>query len=102
MTKATLIRRFNWGGLTGSEVQRFSLLSSRREHGSFQADMEMKELRVLLLGSEGKQEKTGIQGFKAHSYSDTIPPTRPHFLIVPNAWVQPYSNHHRGLHIETG
>jgi hypothetical protein len=47
MTKATLIRTtFNWGWLTGSEIQ---ALSSRREHGSIQAGMVQEELRVLHL-----------------------------------------------------
>jgi hypothetical protein len=52
MTKATLIRTtFNWGWLTGSEVQvqRFSPLSSRQDHGSIQAGMVQDKLRVLHL-----------------------------------------------------
>jgi hypothetical protein len=45
MTKATLIRTaFNC-----SQVQRFSPLSSRWEHGSIQAGMVQEELRVLHL-----------------------------------------------------
>ena len=45
MTKATLIRTtFNGAGL---QVQRFSPLSSRQEHGSIQADVGLGELRVL-------------------------------------------------------
>jgi len=39
MTKATLTRT------AGSQVQRFSPLSSRQEHGSIQADMVQEELR---------------------------------------------------------
>jgi hypothetical protein len=47
MTKATLIRTiFNWGYL---QVQRFSPLSSRQEHGSIQAGMVQEEMRVLHL-----------------------------------------------------
>jgi hypothetical protein len=47
MTKTTLIRTtFNWGWLTHSEV---SPLSSRREHGSIQADIVQEKLRVLHL-----------------------------------------------------
>jgi hypothetical protein len=46
MTKASLIKTFNWGWLTGS---RFSPLSSRWEHGSIQAGMAQEELRVLHL-----------------------------------------------------
>jgi hypothetical protein len=34
---------------TGLQVQRFSPLSSRQEHGSIQTDMELEELRVLHL-----------------------------------------------------
>jgi hypothetical protein len=46
MTKASLIKpTFNWGWLTGSEVQ----LSSRWEYGSIQAVMAQAELRVLHL-----------------------------------------------------
>jgi hypothetical protein len=51
MTKATLIKTmFNWGWLTGSEIQPLS--SSRWEHGSFQAGMVQEELRVLHLVSK--------------------------------------------------
>jgi hypothetical protein len=42
MTKTTLIG-------TGSQVQRFSSLSSRQEHGSIQAGMVQEKLRVLHL-----------------------------------------------------
>ena len=43
MTKATLLRTaFNWGWLTGSEVQSIT-------HGSIQAGMVLGELRVLHL-----------------------------------------------------
>jgi hypothetical protein len=42
MTKATLIG-------AGLQVQRFSLLSSRQEHGSIQAGMVQEELKVLHL-----------------------------------------------------
>jgi hypothetical protein len=45
MTKATLIRTtFDWGWLTGLEVQ-----SSITKHGSIQAGMVQEELRVLHL-----------------------------------------------------
>jgi hypothetical protein len=46
MTKASLIRTFNWAGL---QVQRFSPSSSGWEHGSIQAGMAQEELRVLHL-----------------------------------------------------
>jgi hypothetical protein len=40
MTEVTLIRAsLNCGWLTGSQVHRFNLLSSRREQGSSQAGM---------------------------------------------------------------
>jgi hypothetical protein len=45
MTKAPLIRTtFNWGWLTGSEVQSIIMGGG---HGSAQADMIQEELRVL-------------------------------------------------------
>jgi len=47
MTKATLIRLHLIGA--GLHVQRFSPLSSRREHESIQAGMVQEELRVLYL-----------------------------------------------------
>ena len=48
MTKASLIKKQH---LIGSDlqVQRFSPLSSRWEHGSIQTDMVQAELRVLYL-----------------------------------------------------
>jgi hypothetical protein len=47
MTTASLIKKtFNWAGL---QIQRFSSLPSRWEHGSIQAGMVQEELRVLRL-----------------------------------------------------
>ena len=47
MTKASLIKTtFNWGCLTGSEVQSIII---KGEHGSIQAGMAQAELRVLRL-----------------------------------------------------
>jgi hypothetical protein len=47
MTKATLMKTtFNWGWLTGSEVQSIII---KAEHGSIQAGMVQEELRVLHL-----------------------------------------------------
>jgi hypothetical protein len=47
MTKASLIKTtFNWGWLTGLEVQSIII---RWEHGSIQAGMAQEELRVLHL-----------------------------------------------------
>ena len=45
MTKATLIRTFNWGWLTGSEVQ--SIFIWGGGHDSMQDVSPEKELRVL-------------------------------------------------------
>jgi hypothetical protein len=46
MTKTTLTRAFNWGWLTGSEVQPIII---KGKHGSIQAGMVQEELRVLHL-----------------------------------------------------
>jgi hypothetical protein len=79
MTKASLIRTtFNWGWLTGSEVQ-FS--SSRCEHGSIQAGMVQEELRVLHLHLKAAGRILALlrsqeEDLKAHPHSDTLPPTR--------------------------
>jgi hypothetical protein len=54
MTKATLIKStFNWGWLTGSEVQS---IISRDEHGSIQAGMVQQELKVLYLHSKANRK----------------------------------------------
>jgi hypothetical protein len=47
MTKATLIKTALIRA--GLQIQRFSPLSSRQEHGSIQASMVQEELRVLHL-----------------------------------------------------
>jgi hypothetical protein len=54
MTKASLIKKIKQQQQqhligAGLQVQRFSLLSSRWEHGSIQAGMVQAELRVLRL-----------------------------------------------------
>jgi hypothetical protein len=55
MTKATLIKTtFDWGWL---KVQRFSPLSSRREHGSIQAGTVQEELRVPPLISKAASSR---------------------------------------------
>jgi len=48
---------FNWGWLTGSEVQS---ISSRREHGSILAGVVQEELRVLHLQPKEARNKLGI------------------------------------------
>jgi hypothetical protein len=78
MTKANLIKTFNWGWLTGSEVS--SLVSSRWEHGSIQAGMVQVELRVLHLHLKAAMRLD--EGLKAHVYSDIPISTRPHLQIV--------------------
>ena len=59
MTKASLIKKQHLIG-AGLQVQRFSPLSSRWEHGSIQAGMVQKELRVLS-SSKGCEWKTEFQ-----------------------------------------
>jgi hypothetical protein len=50
MTKASLIKKKKKHLIgAGLQVQRFSPLSSRWEHGSIQAGMAQEELRVLCL-----------------------------------------------------
>ena len=46
MAKVTVKRAFNWGYLTGSEVQSVII---KQEHGSIQTGMVQEELRVLHL-----------------------------------------------------
>ena len=55
MTKATLIRTtFNWAGL---QVQRFSPLSSKWEHGSAQAGMAQDKFSVLHVVLEANRRR---------------------------------------------
>ena len=57
MTKATPVKTtFNWGWLTGSEVERFGPLS-RQEHGSVLAGMMQQELRVLHLHPKANRKR---------------------------------------------
>jgi len=83
MTKATLIRTtFNWGW----QVQKFSSLSSRWEHGSIQAGLVQEKLRVLhvyLKADSRILPGSWDEGLKAHTHSGTPTPTRPHLLIAP-------------------
>jgi hypothetical protein len=59
-----------------------------RKHGSIQAGMELKELRVLHVVAKAKRRRLlssrqlgggggGIPSLKAHPHSDTLLPTRP-------------------------
>jgi hypothetical protein len=81
-TKAALMRTiFNWS----LQLQRFSPLSSRWEHGSIQADMVLEELRVLhlILKTNRRLAPTWLGG-GSHWPSPQwhTSSTRPHFLIV--------------------
>jgi hypothetical protein len=66
------------------QVQRFSPLSSRQEHGSVQANVGLEELKILQLDPKGIQEKTSFcmarGGSQSPYHSDTLPSTRPHPL----------------------
>jgi hypothetical protein len=74
----------------GLQVQRFSPLSARLEHGSIQAGMVQEELSVLYLPLKDASRRLGFQAAKMrvlkpkhllqqdHPYSN-----RPHSLIVP-------------------
>jgi len=71
----------------GLQVQRFSSLSSRWEHGSIQTGMVQEELRVLHLHQKGTRSRLSILRQLAGRspspcHSDTLSPTRPHLLIV--------------------
>jgi hypothetical protein len=86
MTKATLINDNTLLGLA-YKFRDSVIYHHGRKHGSIQAGMVLEDLRVLHLDKAvarrdcliGSQE----DGLKAHPHSDTLPPTRPHLLIVP-------------------
>jgi hypothetical protein len=69
---------------TGLQVQRFSPLSSRWEHGSIQVGMVQAELRVLHIHLKAASRillpGSKDESLKAHTYSDTPIPTRPYLL----------------------
>jgi hypothetical protein len=59
-----------------------------RKHGSIQASMAQKMLRVLYIvpkanGRRLASRQLGGRSHKAHPHSDTLPPKRPHLLIMP-------------------
>jgi hypothetical protein len=65
MTKATLIRTFNWGWLTGSQVQPIIIKNGTWQS---QAGMVLEEMRVLYLACYiGNQEKTVFQATRTRS-----------------------------------
>jgi hypothetical protein len=70
----------------GLQVQRFSLLSSRWEHGSIQAGMVQEELGVQCLhpkAASGRltSRQLGWVSY-THTHSDTPIPTRSHLQMV--------------------
>jgi hypothetical protein len=76
MTKTTLIRTtFNWGWLTGSEVQSIVIKTGAWQnpgrHGAQGA-------KVSTCCSKGKQEKTGLQAVRTRILKPT--PTVTHLL----------------------
>jgi hypothetical protein len=94
MAKVTLRQHLTGAGL---QIQRFSWLSSRQEHGSIQASMVQEELKVLplLLKSirrrlASKQLRRGSQGPcpQWHTYSKGTPPNSA------TPWAKKYSNHY--------
>jgi hypothetical protein len=72
-----------------------------RKHGSIQAGMVLEKLRVLHFVPKAAKEKTDSHEFEgsliAHQHSGTLPPTRPHLLIVLLPMGQVYSSHHSFL-----
>jgi hypothetical protein len=87
----------------GLQVQRFSPLSSRWEHGSIQAGMAQADLRVLCLHPKAASGRlTSRQlgwGSSAHTHSDTPTPTRSHLFEQGHTskWAtlaQEHINHH--------
>ena len=103
MTKASLIKKQHLIG-AGFQVQRFSPLSSRWEHGSIQAGMVQEELRVLCLHPKAASGRlTSRQlgwGSYTHTHSDTPIPTRSHLFQQGHTFrwchslVQGYTNHY--------
>jgi hypothetical protein len=66
---------------------RGSVNYSRQEHGSVQEGMAQEELRVLHPHLKVSRSLTFRElresSLKSHPHSSTLPPTRPHLLIVP-------------------
>jgi hypothetical protein len=89
----------------GLQVQRFSPLSSRCEHGSIQSGMVQAELRVLSLHPEAASGRlTSRQlGWESYAYTHTDTPTltRSHLFQQGHTskWchslVLEYTNHHK-------
>jgi hypothetical protein len=68
------------------QVQRSSPLSSRQKYGIIKAGMVLKMLRVLHLVSKANRRRLASKYLGGRSQRlplcDTLPPTRPHLLIV--------------------
>jgi len=76
MTKATLLKTtFNWGWLTGSEVQSIIIKAGTWQHPG---SMVQEELRVLHLHLKAASSQD--EGLIAHPNSDTPTPKKPHLL----------------------
>jgi hypothetical protein len=88
----------------GLQVQRFSPLSSRWEHGSIQAVMVQAELRVLCLHPKAASGRLTCKQLgwesEAHIHSNTPTPTRSYLYQQGHnsKWyhslIQKYTNHH--------
>jgi hypothetical protein len=69
----------------GLQVQRYH---HGRKHGSVQADVVLEEPKVLHLDLKAARRRLefhtrqslSIGDLKAHSHSNTLPPTKPHLL----------------------
>ena len=84
--------------MAGLHVQKFSLSSSRQEHGSIQAGMVQEELRVLYLNLKAvnrilTSRKLGMRVLKPTS-TVTHLHTRPYLLIVPLPGLSIYKPSH--------
>ena len=87
--KAPLMRiTVNWGWLSGSVIINTGAWQHPGIHGAGGAQSST-------FSSEGKLD-SWEESLKAYSHSDTLPPTRPHLLIV-RSLGQVYSHHHKSL-----
>ena len=103
MTKASLIKKQQLNG-AGLQIQRFSPLSSRWEHGGIQAVMVQAELRVLCLhptAASGRLPSRHIAWeYYAHTQRDTHTPNRSYLFQQGHTskWchsvVQEYTDHY--------
>jgi hypothetical protein len=89
-TKATPIRTtFNWGWLTGSEVQSIIVKAWARQHPSRDVAESSESLHLKAAGGRltSRQLGLGTQSPRPqwHTYSNkaTLTSTRPHLQIVP-------------------